>query len=69
MKYIRGGVANFTVLLCDDEQQAAKAKALITFRLDYAFSCEQENKRGGRIYIQDKVEEYADEAFQTLEGY
>merc|ERR1712157_393282 len=37
------------------------------FRLDYALSREQENKKGGKMYIQDKVEEYADEIFSKLD--
>ena len=28
---------------------------------DYALSREQKNTKGGKMYIQDKVEEYADE--------
>lgn len=28
---------------------------------DYALSREQTNTKGGKMYIQDKVEEYADE--------
>merc|ERR1712232_515946 len=31
-------------------------------------SREQENKKGGKMYIQDKVEEYADEIFNKLEN-
>ena len=38
------------------------------FRLDYALSREQTNKKGGKMYIQDKVEEYADEIFERLEN-
>ena len=38
------------------------------FRLDYALSREQQNKRGGKMYIQDKVEEYADEVFDLLDN-
>ena len=38
------------------------------FRLDYALSREQKNKKGGKMYIQDKVEEYADEIFDLLEN-
>ena len=40
---------------------------LLQFRLDYALSREQKNKKGGKMYIQDKVEEYADEIFDLLE--
>lgn len=38
------------------------------FRLDYALSREQKNKSGGKMYIQDKVEEYADEVFDLLDN-
>ena len=37
------------------------------FRLDYALSREQTNKKGGKMYIQDKVEEYSDEIFDRLD--
>lgn len=36
------------------------------FRVDYALSREQTNKAGGKMYIQDKMEEYADEIFDRL---
>lgn len=38
------------------------------FRVDYALSREQKNKKGGKMYIQDKVEEYADEVFDLLDN-
>jgi len=60
------GVANSDALLYDDEFQDAKARFPDNFRLDYALSREQENKKGGKMYIQDKVEEYADEIFEKL---
>mmetsp|Transcript_1972 Transcript_1972/g.2756 ORF Transcript_1972/g.2756 Transcript_1972/m.2756 type:complete len:342 (+) Transcript_1972:52-1077(+) len=60
------GVANSDALLYDDEWQAVKEKAPEQFRLDYALSREQENKKGGKMYIQDKVEEYSDEIFDML---
>ena len=62
------GVANSDALLYDDEFQAAKEKFPENFRLDYALSREQENKNGGKMYIQDKVEEYADEIFAKLDS-
>lgn len=62
------GVANSDALLYDDEFQDAKSKFPNNFRLDYALSREQENKSGGKMYIQDKVEEYADEVFEKLEN-
>jgi len=58
------GVANSDALLYDDEFQEATKKGL---RLDYALSREQTNAKGGKMYIQDKVEEYADEVFDKLE--
>ena len=60
------GVANSDALLYDDEWQSVKAAHPDQFRLDYALSREQENKKGGKMYIQDKVEEYADEIFTKL---
>jgi ferredoxin--NADP+ reductase len=60
------GVANSDAKLYDDEMQAIKATFPDQFRLDYALSREQNNKRGGKMYIQDKVEEYADEVFDLL---
>lgn len=32
-----------------------------------ALSREQQNKAGGKMYIQDKIEEYADEVFDLLD--
>mmetsp|Transcript_1084 Transcript_1084/g.2722 ORF Transcript_1084/g.2722 Transcript_1084/m.2722 type:complete len:420 (+) Transcript_1084:114-1373(+) len=62
------GVANSDALLYDDEFQAAKKKSPENFRIDYALSREQTNVNGGKMYIQDKVEEYADEVFEKLEN-
>jgi ferredoxin--NADP+ reductase len=62
------GVANSDALLYDDEWQAALKDYPKNFRLDYALSREQENKDGGKMYIQDKVEEYSDEIFTKLDN-
>ncbi|KAG7338496.1 ferredoxin-NADP+ reductase [Nitzschia inconspicua] len=62
------GVANSDALLYDDEWQEVKKQYPDQFRLDYALSREQTNKAGGKMYIQDKVEEYADEIFDKLEN-
>ena len=62
------GVANSDALLYDDEWQEVKEKYPEQFRLDYALSREQTNSKGGKMYIQDKVEEYADEVFEKLEN-
>jgi len=62
------GVANADSLLYDDYFQSLKAKFPNNFRMDYALSREQVNKEGGKMYIQDKIAEYADEIFRMLEG-
>lgn len=61
------GVANKDALLYDDELQQIKASNPTKFKLDYALSREQTNKKGGKMYIQDKVEEYADEIFSRMD--
>ncbi|WIA30587.1 hypothetical protein OEZ86_000669 [Tetradesmus obliquus] len=60
------GVANSDAKLYDDEMAQISATFPDQFRLDYALSREQQNKSGGKMYIQDKVEEYADEVFGLL---
>jgi ferredoxin--NADP+ reductase len=61
------GVANTDSLLYDADWQMLKQKHPNNFKLDYALSREQNNKKGGKMYIQDKVEEYADEIFARME--
>merc|ERR1712176_780621 len=61
------GVANSDALLYDEEWQVVKKNNPDQFRLDYALSREATNKKGGKMYIQDKVEEYADEIFDRLD--
>lgn len=61
------GVANSDALLYDDEFQDVKSQYPENFRLDYALSREQTNSKGGKMYIQDKVEEYVDEVFDKLD--
>merc|ERR1712023_504543 len=62
------GVANSGSKLYDDEMQAIYNTYPDQFRLDYALSREQKNRNGGKMYIQDKMEEYADEIFDLLDG-
>jgi len=61
------GVANTDALLYDDEWQAMLKSYPDNFRLDYALSREQTNADGGKMYIQDKVKEYADEVFDRMD--
>ena len=62
------GVANSDALLYDDEWQSVLKAHPKNFRLDYALSREQKNKDGGKMYIQDKVAEYADEIFTRMDN-
>merc|ERR1711918_267124 len=61
------GVANSDALLYDDEWQTVLKEYPDQFKLDYALSREQTNVKGGKMYIQDKMEEYADEVFTKLD--
>jgi ferredoxin--NADP+ reductase len=49
------GVANSDAKLYDDEMQQISGTFPEQFRLDYALSREQQNRKGGKMYIQDKV--------------
>jgi ferredoxin--NADP+ reductase len=62
------GVANSDAKLYDEEMQQITNTFPEQFRLDYALSREQQNRKGGKMYIQDKVEEYADEVFDLLDN-
>jgi len=61
------GVANSDAKLYDDELSAIAKTNPEQFRLDYALSREQKNRKGGKMYIQDKIEEYSDEIFSLLD--
>jgi ferredoxin--NADP+ reductase len=60
------GVANSDAKLYDDEFSALLARYPDQFRVDYALSREQNNAKGGKMYIQDKVEEYKDQVFDLM---
>merc|ERR1719393_558135 len=62
------GVANTDALLYDDEWQEVLKSHPDNFKLDYALSREQKNVDGGKMYIQDKVAEYADEVFTRMDN-
>jgi len=62
------GVANSDALLYDADWQDIQQKNPDNFRVDYALSREQTNKDGGKMYIQDKVAEYADEIFTRMDN-
>jgi len=62
------GVANSDAKLYDDELSAIIEAYPDNFRVDYALSREQSNAKGGKMYIQDKVEEYKDQVFDLLDS-
>lgn len=62
------GVANSDAKLYDDEIQEMIATYPDQFRVDYALSREDQNKNGGKMYIQNKMEEYSDEIFDLLDN-
>jgi ferredoxin--NADP+ reductase len=61
------GVANTDSPLYDDELQKMKKDFPENVKIDYALSREQSNKDGGKMYIQNKIEENADEVFERLQ--
>lgn len=62
------GVANTHSLLYDDEFTRYLRDYPDNFRYDRVLSREQKNKTGGKMYVQDKIEEYSDEIFKLLDS-
>ncbi|CAK9161576.1 unnamed protein product [Ilex paraguariensis] len=62
------GVANTDSLLYDDEFTKYLQEYPDNFRYDRALSREQKNQSGGKMYVQDKIEEYSDEVFKLLDN-
>ncbi|CAM9206273.1 unnamed protein product, partial [Ectocarpus sp. 13 AM-2016] len=62
------GVATTEGLLYHDDWMEMLRKFPFNFRYDLALSREQKNASGGKMYIQDRVEQYADEVFERLDG-
>ncbi|KAM3284581.1 ferredoxin-NADP reductase, root-type isozyme, chloroplastic [Capsicum chacoense] len=61
------GVANRDSLLYDEEFTSYLHEYPDNFRYDRALSREHKNKKGGKMYVQDKIEEYSDEIFKLLD--
>ncbi|MFO0040245.1 MAG: FAD-binding oxidoreductase [Synechococcaceae cyanobacterium] len=55
-------------LLYDDDFRRYEAEFPENFRYTTAISREQENAKGGRMYIQDRVLEHAEEIFSLIEN-
>ena len=50
------------------EQLEEMASNNENFRMDYAISREQQNSEGGRMYIQHRIAEYADELWELMQN-
>ncbi|WP_066377614.1 MULTISPECIES: ferredoxin--NADP reductase [unclassified Anabaena] len=62
------GVPTTPNILYKEELEEMQQKYPDNFRLTYAISREQKNPEGGRMYIQDRVAEYADELWQLIKN-
>ncbi|BAY10480.1 ferredoxin--NADP reductase [Calothrix sp. NIES-2098] len=62
------GVPTSPNILYKEELEEMQAKYPDNFRLTYAISREQKNPQGGRMYIQDRVAEHADELWQLIKN-
>ncbi|MBD2251741.1 ferredoxin--NADP reductase [Nostoc parmelioides] len=62
------GVPTTPNILYKEELEEIQQKYPDNFRLTYAISREQKNPQGGRMYIQDRVAEHADELWQLIKN-
>ncbi|BAY18978.1 oxidoreductase FAD/NAD(P)-binding protein [Nostoc sp. HK-01] len=62
------GVPTSPNILYKAELEEMQQKYPDNFRLTYAISREQQNPQGGRMYIQDRVAEHADELWQLIKN-
>jgi ferredoxin--NADP+ reductase len=60
------GVPTSPNILYKEELEEMEQKYPENFRLTYAISREQKNPQGGRMYIQDRVAEHADELWKLI---
>lgn len=61
------GIPTTPNILYKEELEELQQKYPDNFRLTYAISREQKNPQGGRMYIQDRVAEYADELWKMIQ--
>jgi ferredoxin--NADP+ reductase len=61
------GIPTTANILYKQELEELQREYPNNFRLTYAISREQKNAQGGRMYIQDRVAEHADELWQLLQ--
>ncbi|MCX7593102.1 MAG: FAD-binding oxidoreductase [Fischerella sp.] len=62
------GIPTTPNILYKEELEELQAKYPDNFRLTYAISREQKNPQGGRMYIQDRVAEHADELWNLIKN-
>jgi ferredoxin--NADP+ reductase len=62
------GVPTTPNILYKEELEEMQQKYPDNFRLTYAISREQKNAKGGRMYIQDRLAEHADELWQLIKN-
>jgi ferredoxin--NADP+ reductase len=62
------GIPTTPNILYKEELEEIEQSYPENFRLTYAISREQKNSQGGRMYIQDRVAEYADELWQLIKN-
>lgn len=62
------GVPKTPNILYKEELEGMQKQYPDNFRLTYAISREQQNSEGGRMYIQHRVAEYADELWQLIKN-
>lgn len=61
------GIPTTPNILYKEELEELQQKYPDNFRLTYAISREQQNSQGGRMYIQDRVAEHAEELWQRIQ--
>ncbi len=61
------GIPTSPNILYKEELEEIQSKYPDNFRLTYAISREQKNKDGGRMYIQHRCEEYAEELWKMVQ--
>lgn len=61
------GVAYTPNILYKDELEELQAKYPDNFRVTYAISREQKNAEGGKMYLQNRIQENADELWQLIQ--
>jgi ferredoxin--NADP+ reductase len=62
------GIPTTPNILYKEQLEELAAKYPDNFRLDYAISREQENSEGGKMYIQHKIAEQADQLWELMQN-